>query len=378
MADTLVELFSAQETANSRLQKIAGFKFTRLEVPRKRVIGDSQIKSGRHVLGALELFTDGGLNGLGFIHGAQSLPSETDLTRLFQAEVVPLINDGNPFSLTNQIGRPRGGNIKISLFGQAVNQALWDLQGKILGLPLYRLLGGTSPKVATYASGLDYHLSMDEFCEFFTAATRLGFSRFKMKVGHPDLQWELERLKALVEIVGTDAVIMADANEAWTPKEAVRRLWAYHDAGYKLYWIEDPCLRDDYTGLRRIIEQVPFCHVNSGEYLDLHGKRLLLEHRAVDILNLHGHISHSLQAAQLAAEYGLPVSIGNTPLEIGVHLAAALPEVVGLEYSFHETYRLVDEPVRFEGGYAYAPDRPGHGLALSEAARHEYARPYAG
>jgi L-alanine-DL-glutamate epimerase-like enolase superfamily enzyme len=58
------------------------------------------------------------------------------------------------------------------------------------------LLGGTSPKVPAYAGGLDYHLSMDEYCEFFAAAAGLGFKAFKIKVGHPDLQWELARLKA--------------------------------------------------------------------------------------------------------------------------------------------------------------------------------------
>ncbi len=60
---------------------------------------------------------------------------------------------------------------------------------------------------------------------------------------------------------------------------------------------------------------------------------------------------------------------------MGVHLAAALPEAHWIEYSFQDYNQLVNEPVRFDGGYALAPDRPGHGLTLSEAARTEYARP---
>ncbi len=73
---------------------------------------------------------------------------------------------------------------------------------------------------------------------------------------------------------------------------------------------------------------------------------------------------------------GIPVSLGNTFLEMGVHMACALPEVEWLEYSFQNFDHLVDEPVRIADGWAYAPDRPGHGLVLSESARRDWARPH--
>lgn len=77
----------------------------------------------------------------------------------------------------------------------------------------------------------------------------------------------------------------------------------------------------------------------------------------------------------LAAELGVPISLGNTFLEIGVRMATALPEVEWLEYSFQNFDHLVETPIEIRGGYAYAPNRPGHGLVLSEEARHEWARP---
>ncbi|MBE1508669.1 enolase C-terminal domain-like protein [Rhizobium viscosum] len=77
----------------------------------------------------------------------------------------------------------------------------------------------------------------------------------------------------------------------------------------------------------------------------------------------------------LAAELGIPVSLGNTFLEIGVHMAVALPEVEWLEYSFQNFDHLVETPIEIRNGFAYAPDRLGHGLVLSKAARHEWARP---
>jgi L-alanine-DL-glutamate epimerase-like enolase superfamily enzyme len=356
--------------------KITGFRITRYEFPRGRVIGDSQVRSDMHYTGALELLSDGEHAGLGFFGALfHPLPARSELERMFATEVFPALHGQSPFALLNRQGRPRGGNIRGTIFGQAVNQALWDLEGKALGMPLYRLLGGVDGRVPAYASGLEFHLPTDEVQAFFMAAKARGFTSFKMKVGHPDLAWDLARLQAVAEVVGYDAQFMVDANEAWSPKEAIRRAHAYRDAGLNIFWIEDPCLRDDFEGLARVAQEVTFAHINSGEYLDLHGKRMLMEQRAVDILNVHGHISDTMRAGWLAGEYGIPVSVGNTPFELGVHCAAALPEARWLEYSFHDYDVLVDEPVRFEAGYAIAPERPGHGLALSRRGIEEHARP---
>jgi L-alanine-DL-glutamate epimerase-like enolase superfamily enzyme len=115
--------------------------------------------------------------------------------------------------------------------------------------------------------------------------------------------------------------------------------------------------------------------VNSGEYLSLSGKRELVERRAVDVLNIHGSISDAMRIGWLAAEHGIPVTVGNTDFEIGAHISAALPEISWLEYSFLSYNHLLETPIEFHGGYALLPDRPGHGLRLSEAARREFATP---
>ena len=115
--------------------------------------------------------------------------------------------------------------------------------------------------------------------------------------------------------------------------------------------------------------------INSGEYLDAAGKRQLLLAGAVDILNVHGQITDVMRIGWLAAEMGIPVTVGNTFLEIGVHVACALPEVEWLENSFQNYGHLVEQPMEIRDGWIYAPDRPGHGLVLSEAARRDWSRP---
>ena len=356
---------------------IESHRITRYQFPRSRPIGDSRVgPADTHFIGSLELWSSSGHVGLGFFGSLLfPLPPLAELERVFAAEVAPWLLGQNPFALTNRAIRHREHNIGSNVFVQAIDHALWDLQGKELGLPLYRLLGGTNSRVVAYASGLDFHLDMEDFYTFYAMAAERGYSAFKIKVGHPDGAWELERLKILVDIVGPDATLMIDANEAWTPKEAVLRAYAYREAGYNIYWIEDPCLRDDFEGLAYVAQKTPFVHINVGEYVDLQGKRKLLEHRAADILNVWGSFTDMSTAGWLAAGYGIPVSLSNMYLEMGVSMATALPGVTFMENSIQAYGLLVEEPVAFEDGYAIAPERPGHGLVLSEAARAEYAQP---
>jgi L-alanine-DL-glutamate epimerase-like enolase superfamily enzyme len=353
---------------------LESYQITRFLLPLRRVIGDSQVRYEKMFIAALELRTQSGQVGLGLIIRF-ALPPEAELERIFETDVWPGIQGQSIYSLLNRLTRPRGGNIRVQLFEEPLNQALWDLHGKEVDLPLYRLLGGTNNRVRAYASGLEFHLTSTQLHDFYSDAVKKGFSAFKVKVGHPDLAWDLARLRDVLSVVGSDATLMIDANEAWSPKEAIRVLHAYHDAGINIYWIEDPCLRDDYEGLARVCAEVPFALVNAGEYLDLHGKRQLLENRAVDILHVNGYMSHVMHAAWLASEHGIPVALGNSICEIGVHLATALPEVKWLENSLLGWDVLVAEPIRFENGYAIAPERPGHGLTISEAARAEFASP---
>ena len=358
--------------------RLTDFTITRFQFARDRVIGDSQVRVTHCHTGFLELHSSDGLTGTGFFFSLfHPLPAQAELERVFRREAWPGLEGQHPAPLLNRIGRPRGGNIRgmAIAYEQAINQALWDLQAKAAGLPLWKLLGGRDPKVRAYASGLDFHLSDEHYTALFAQAYEQGYRAFKIKVGHPDVAWDLHRLALVKQATGGSGPIMVDSNEAWSPKEAIRRLKIYLREGYDILWAEDPCLRDDFEGLREIRLAVPEVMVNSGEYLDLHGKRKLIEARAVDLLNVHGHISDTMKAGWLAAEHGIEVTLGNTPFELGVHMAAALPECNWIEYSFQNYAHLVEKPVEIRDGFALAPERPGHGFAMSERARRELAVP---
>lgn len=357
---------------------ISDFRITRFQFARDRVIGDSQVRADDVNVATLELVAESGHVGLGFMQMLFSpLPDEREIKTVFEQEAWPLLSGQPAISLVHRVDRPRGGNQRpFALpFHEAIQVALWDLAAKQVGLPLHRLLGSRRDRVRAYASGLDFHLDDSEFTALFAHAASLGYRAFKIKVGHPDFMRDLRRLDLLRSTVPEGSLVMIDPNEAWSSKEAIMKLTAIREAGHDLLWVEDPILRHDFEGLRTLRHAVGWTQINSGEYLDIAGKRALLDNHGADILNVHGQVTDVMRVGWLAAELGIPVSLGNTFLEFGVHMAVALPEIEWLEYSFQNFDHLVERPIEIKDGYAYAPDRPGHGLVLSEIARRDWSRP---
>ena len=358
--------------------QIVDFRITRFQFPRDRVIGDSQVRADEVHLATIELIGEGGETGLGFMQSLfHPLPAEKEIERTFREECWPSLEGQHAEALAHAVRRPRGGNVRrLGLpFEEALQHAVWDLFAKSVRMPLWKLLGAQRREVNAYASGLDFHLGDEEFERLFAQAAAQGFRAFKIKVGHPDFERDLHRLAILKKVIDADALVMVDANEAWTPKEAVRNLTLMQRAGHDIYWIEDPILRDDFTGLKLIQDQCGPTLVNAGEYLDVSGKRKLLEARVCDLLNVHGQVTDVMRIGWLAAEMGARISMGNTFLEVGVNMALALPGVEWLEYSFQNFEHLVEQPYEIRDGRIFGSEAPGHGLVVSELARRAWHRP---
>jgi len=355
---------------------IADFRLTRFQLPRSRAIGDSQVRvEEMHAL-AVELIAGDGTAGLGF---AQALfdpfPAVQECRRVFSRQIWPELAGARAAALIHRVACPRGGNRREASLGlgEAVQVALWDLAARQAGMALHHYLGATRESVPAYASGLDFHLDDAAFTDFFAGAAADGFTAFKVKLGHPDFARDLHRLDLLRRAAGDGAGVMIDANEAWGAKEAIGKVRRIREAGHRLIWVEDPIPRDDLAGLCMMRRSLPDTMINSGEYLDAAGRRRLIEAGAVDILPLHGRITDAMRLGWLAREAGVPVALGNTFAEIGVHVACALPGATWLEYSYIDYARLLDRPVEIRAGRAHAPPGPGHGLELSESARRELA-----
>jgi len=336
--------------------------------PTPRVVGDVRLTIDALPIGTIEIVTSAEATGVGYFWSPTypaALPDPAELERAFAAIGREIAGHTAEELLSRQ---PLTGNPVWGTFDAGVDMALWDLRARELEVPLFRLLGGTERRVRAYASGLEYPLSDDEAVAFFGEKAALGYTAFKLKVGNSDVEAELRRIRAIVDVLGEGAIVLVDANEAWSGEETVRRLQRYAAEGINVCWIEDPCPRDDVEALRLIRREVPDVLVNSGEYLDEAGRANLIVQDALDVVPVHGHISASLRLAHQAKTRGLRVAVGNSTFDIGVHLGAAIGDVMFIEDSCFDYRRFTDTPIAVKDGYAQAPETPGHGIRLSGGA----------
>ena len=129
-------------------------------------------------LATIELIGERGETGLGFMQSLfHPLPAEAEIERTFREECWPSIEGQHAESLAHAVRRPRGGNARrMGLpFEEALQHAVWDLFAKSVRMPLWKLLGAQRREIDAYASGLDFHLSDEEFERLFAQAAAQGF-----------------------------------------------------------------------------------------------------------------------------------------------------------------------------------------------------------
>jgi len=246
------------------------------------------------------------------------------------------------------LGRPGLVSCPIS----AADTALWDLKGKLLGLPVCRLLGAVRDEVPVYGSGgFITHDSATARAQLELWAGQWAIPRVKIKIGesrgHRRAR-DLERIAFAREVIGPDVELYVDANGGYGRKQAVRM------AGADVTWLEEPVSSDDLDGLREVRNQVA-ADVAAGEYT------------GTTCATSSGGITEWLRAAAVAAAHGLQVS-GHCAPNLHAQVAAAVPNLRHLEY-FHDHVRiegrLLDGALDPSGG-VLRPDqgRPGLGLEL--------------
>jgi L-alanine-DL-glutamate epimerase-like enolase superfamily enzyme len=265
----------------------------------------------------------------------------------------------------------KGGN--RGLIGDAISSidvALWDLKSKSYNEPLWKTLGASSPYVRAYASGIDLSLNDDEITEFYTSMASLGIRGGKLKVG-VDLDADERRLGLMYDALKTSGKrpeLMIDSNEYWSPKQAIRHISRLEER-FDLTWVEEPARRWDYRGLRQVSESVKAA-VATGENLDLLQEFTpLIANDAADVYNVGqgaGGITGVLQVADLAYAFDRPVSLMNCPGNFMAHVAAALPNHIGMEVvgAGREVCFTADNHI--EDGYIVLGDTPGTGIIFDE------------
>ena len=277
-----------------------------------------------------------------------------------------------------------------------VDFALHDLKGKLLGVPVYELLGGRTIEAARQGWVLSAGKPEDVAAEA-ALAKKTGFALFKMKIGYGSMADDIAMVHAVRDTVGSDAYLTIDANGFWSYEKALHIIRKLDPCGLDL--IEQPLPHWDIEGMARLRGQVRTPIYADESAQELHHLKELVDRRAADGLFLKlqkaGGLVKSQRWLTMARLAGLPVHCGcmiGSGLEHSpsAHLwtsnewaTQGLNESIG-PLMIHGTMESRNiEPgtdialniPRFEGGLCYPNEGPGFGVELDEAFLATHATP---
>lgn len=313
----------------------------------------------------------GGRTGLGYTYGDVSVATfvESKLAGVVRGvdAMAPAAAWRAQQDAIRNAGQPGVGAMAVA----AVDIALWDLEARLLDLPLYRVLPSYRDGLPVYGSGGFTNYPVGRLTEQLADWVDQGIPRVKLKTSR-DPASDPARLSAVREVIGTGPELFADANGALSRKAAL--YWARRFADeWGVCWFEEPVSSQDVAGLRVLRDQgPPGLDIAAGEYgFVLRDFEDLLSAGAVDCLQADvtrcGGITGLLQVAGAAAARQVDLS-GHCAPAVSAHAFCAVPHPRHLEY-FHDHVRLerlafdgVGTPV--DGVLAPASDRPGLGLGV--------------
>ena len=255
----------------------------------------------------------------------------------------------------------------------AIDSALWDLKGKLLGQAVAQLLGRRRDAVPIYGSGGFTSYSERQLTQQLGGWAEQGLRWVKMKIGSEPAR-DVARVQAARAAIGDGTGLFVDANGAYATKQALA--FAARFAERNVAWFEEPVSSDHLEALRLIRDRAPACmEIAAGEYgYDLFYFRRMLDAGAVDVLQADATrcagITGFLEVGALCGAHGIDLSAHTAPA-LHLHACCAVDRLRHLEW-FHDHARI--EAMLFEGAPVpqdgvIRPDlgRPGLGLEFKRA-----------
>jgi galactonate dehydratase len=288
----------------------------------------------------------------------------------------------------------------------AIDFALLDLKGKIMGVPVYELLGGKfrdkirmycdtgSPKSDDPESHIDivrealrmgFNAIKFDLDKAFIARERRGWEPYNQHLRNDELKWMKAVAEAVRSFVGNDVEVMVDLHGSYNATSAIKIAKSLEP--YNLTWLEEPVPAENVKAMREVKRSTstPIC---GGENLySAWGFKDLIDTHAVDVIEPDiskcGGILEGLKIANMADLQYMPVAPHNTSTPVGTlaacHFSASIPNFLSLEwhglnppiedprYSDWNKIIKTDEPL-IKNGYIAIPKKPGLGFELNEKA----------
>lgn len=345
-----------------------------IRVPLGRVYRGSYYAMSHRSTIVTRVHTDEGIVGEAYAGDEDAGLLETDA--IIHGEIAPRLVGSDAMAIERCWERSRGVTFNIlrdkrlGLVAQAcVDTALWDAIGKALGQPLWRLWGGYRDRLPMISIG-GYYDSDGTVADEVTEVRERGLAGMKFKVGGRDPATDARRFREAREAGGPEFILAADANQGWTPEEAIAFARLVTDAD--LRWFEEPCRwHNDRRAMRdvRAMGGVAVC-AGQSEF-SAGGCRDLMVEGAIDVCNFDaswsGGPTEWRRVAAMALSFDVAMGHHEEP-QVAAHLLASISNGTYVE-CFHPDrdpmwWNLVANRPRLEAGELVLPDTPGLGWEL--------------
>lgn len=353
----------------------------RMPLPRPMMSGSSSGKKGGPVshinMPVVFITTEDGVRGLGY---AWSLLGGATATRcVLKDDFAPLLVGEDALDnerLWNKLYRRLQTVGRVGLVTQAmsaVDLALWDIKGRVAGLPVHKLLGGRRESAPCYGSdGGWLYMTVSEMVAAFEGYLSQGMMGVKMKIGHEDYRDDIRRVREVRKALGDDAWIAVDANQKWDLPTAMRVGRELEQLG--VAWFEEPLLCEDIPGHAKLAAALDI-PIAMGETL---GSRFefaaYLRANAVDIVQPDiirvGGITETVKIVTLADVAQLPVAPHHM-IECTIQVACGVMGSGPIEYMPWVAGAFA-QAARIENGNMFPPAGPGLGLEIPEEIIRKY------
>jgi L-alanine-DL-glutamate epimerase-like enolase superfamily enzyme len=332
----------------------------------------------QHKLVVAEIGTDQGIRGLGYSivfggGGAEAVHA------YLEARLKPALMGEDPLYVEYlwekmfrvDMGMKKQGVAAYAL--AALDIGLWDIVGKAMGKPLYKVWGAMRHRIGCYGSGGWAKYSLDDLVREAEKYAAFGCKYYKMKIHDPDPKVNRARVEAVKRAVGPGVRLMVDVNQRLDVLGNLRQ--AAELEHLDLVWYEEPVLADDLSGCAEVASKIGIPVATGENNFTRYEFRELLERKAArflmpDVCRANG-FSETLKIGHLAAAYGVAVS-PHVAHEISLHVVGALSNGFLVEFMDWAPPDLFDAMPECKGGRFRIPDRPGHGMTLARGAIEKY------
>jgi muconate cycloisomerase len=346
-----------------------------LNVPLKSTFVTSQSARTHQKSVVIEVHTDTEFTGLGNVDPSPKYSSETpeDISACLQDVLIPAVTDKDPREIVRrwaEMDQETEGHLHAKA---ALEMAFFDLSAKALGLPVYRLLGGpVCQKVALISSWIG-HVPPEQAAQEAAYWIDRGFSTLKIKVGK-GVEEDIERVRAVRQTVGPDVQLRIDANEGYTPEEAIAAIKGF--TPHHILYCEQPIPREDWDGMVQVRKAVDVPIMADEGIMGPKDIVLAAQKGAADIVKVkvmkNGGLLGTSRMIWLAGSLGLGCVLGhgftlgiNSLSEI--HLAASMPNImmpIETTGMLKVVEDVITQPIQVEKGGVDLPTAPGLGATF--------------